>query len=582
MLNISSIITDKKLSILLPNTNKALAEVLSSATPKELQSITQGKDLKSVLNSLLKDSSLNSSADKALLSLVKNNPTFKDLSNVNQTLKELINTLKSDKKFEPIQKQIEKFLPDIKELNNSNIKSTLTNSGVFLESKLKNIQNPQFALRSTLNELSNLLKKSSLPKAKVLQTIINEILNSSTIKDSSNEALIQAKKQPDKALEEVAKNVKRLFTELQSGMKNANPITTQKFASQIQRLESLLHPKQTSSLQQQVYTKQVESEYIKLATTIESTKDIKPTSNKVELKLEKLEELIQVKQLEPENFKLSSVIAAIDDINTTLKISFTSNSKGFLDALTKIFNILQNIEQNTLTPKAGIQQILEKNIPKKITQIITDIKNDINSADPVHSKEVRSLTKELLLLDSSQKLSIQESIKEILSSDFKAVLHKASEDISKLSPNTNQHELLKQIDKLSLSIDYYQLASHLSNSSSLYLPVSWDEMQEGNLSIKKASQDKFYCDIELKLKEYKELKLRLTLYDENQLNIHISSDSTELKKIMGENMKELRSALINSNITPRDIRFSNYTKNTQDQSYENINQGIDMGFEVKV
>ena len=587
MLNISSIVSDKKLSILLPNTNKALAEVLSNASPKELESITQGKDLKSVLNSLLKDSSLNSAADKALLSLVKNNPTFKELSNVNQTIKELISTLKSDKNFEPIQKQIQKFLPDIKELNNSNLKTTFTNSGVFLESKLKDIQNPQVTLRSTLNELLKLVQKSSLPKARSLQDKINEILNSPTIKESSNEALTQTNKQPTKALQEIAKNVKNLFKELQAEIKNANPITSQKFAQKLEKLESLLQPKQITSSQEQVQAKQLEPEHIKLATAIEYNKNIKIDANKIgknklEVNLQKLEQLVQMQELSPENFKLATIMESIKDVNSILRTSFTNNSKGFMDALTKIFNALQNIEQNATTSKLAIEQILEKDIPKKITEIIIDIKNEIKSADPIYSKEVRNLTKELSLLDAPQKLSTQESIKEILSNDFKAVLHKVSEEITKLPPSANQNELLKQIDRLSLSIDYYQLASHLSSSSSLYLPVTWDEMQEGNISIKKASQDKFYCDIQLKLKEYKELNLRLTLYDENQLNIHISSDSAELKKMMGENMKELRSALIGSNITPRDIRFSNYTKNNQDQSYDHSNQNLNMGFEVKV
>jgi len=588
MLNISSIISDKKLSILLPNTNKALAEVLTNATPKELESITQGKDLKSVLNSLLKDSSLNSAADKALLSLVKNNPTFKELSNVNQTIKELVNTLKSNKEFEPIQKQIQKFLPDIKDLDNSKLKTTLTNSGVFLESKLKDVQNPQLALKNTLNELANLVQKSSLPKAKQLQIQIREILNFPSVKESSNEAVINPQKQVPKALEEISKNVRNLFKELQAEIKNANPITTEKFAVKLEKLESLLQPKQIGQLQQQtVNTKQLEPKHINLAKSIILNKDTKiPTNiietNKVEVKLDKLEQLVQTKQVSSENFKLRSVMEAVKDVNSTLQTSFTSNSKSFLDALTKIFNVLQNIEQNTATPKLAIEQILEKNIPKKIAEIITDIKQEIKSADPIHSKEVRTITRELSLLDAPQKLSTQDSIREILSNDFKAVLHKVSEEITKLPPSTNQNELLKQIDRLSLSIDYFQLASHLSNASSLYLPVTWDEMQEGNISIKKAAQDKFYCDIELKLKEYKELKLRLTLYDENQLNIHISSDSAELKKMMGENMKELRSALIGSNITPRDIRFSNFTKNNQDQSYDHSNQNLNMGFEVKV
>jgi nitrogen fixation/metabolism regulation signal transduction histidine kinase len=90
MINISS---NKQLDIILPNTNKALKEVLQSVSPKQLQLITQNKDLKSVINSLLKESSQNSANDKALLQLVKENPTLKNLGNVSNTIKDLLKSL---------------------------------------------------------------------------------------------------------------------------------------------------------------------------------------------------------------------------------------------------------------------------------------------------------------------------------------------------------------------------------------------------------------------------------------------------------------------------------------------------------
>ncbi len=310
-----SISSNKKLDIILPNTNKALNEVLKSATPKQLETITQNKDLKSVINSLLQESSANSKSDKALLLLLKNNPTLKDLGNVSTTIKDLLNSIKSEKNPLPVQKVLKEALVDIKQLNESSLKSKITNSGVFLESKLKNAQNTQ-------------------------------------------------------------------------------------------------------------------------------------------------------------------------------------------------------------------------------------------------------------------------NIKEIISNDLKAVLLQASEEVAK-SSHPNQAEILKHMDKLSLQIDYYQLMSHLSNSSSLYLPFSWDALEEGNIKLKKAEDDKFYCDIELKLKEYGELKLRLVLYEENQLNIQIHSDNTDLQTIVKENISLLRSALIESHITPREIRILDATKTSVPSPYENSLDEINVGFEVK-
>jgi len=530
-----SIPADKKLDIILPNTNKALAEILKSASPKELEVITKGKDLKSIMSSLLKESSLNSTSDKTLLELVKNNPTLKNLGSANQDIKELFNSLKSDKNLQPIEKLIQKILPDIKDLKNINVKTTIENSGVFLESKLKDIQNPQVKLNNLLNELSNILQKSKLPSSKVMLAQTKEILSSTLIKNASNEAVTQQIKDNPKALENIAKRVQNIVDKLQTELKGANPITTKDFTS----------------------------------------------------KLNKLEYLIEPKNLEKSNFNLSTLQDSIKQVTSTLENSFTKESRGFLDALNKIFTSLKSIEQNIKeNPKIlenitkSIENITDKKIPTNIKNVIDDIKSSIGNSDSLFSKSTKLILNELSQLKTANKLSPEQNIKEILSNDLKAVLHKAGDEISKLTL-PNQNEILKHIDKLSLQIDYYQLVSHLSNSSSLYIPFAWDEMQDGNITIKHSTNDKFYCDIDLKLKEYGELKLRLTLYDKNQLNIHIDSDNDEFKDIIKENIPSLRKALIDTQITPREIRFFNKSKNTM-TAYDSDLGHLDMGFEIKV
>ena len=105
-------------------------------------------------------------------------------------------------------------------------------------------------------------------------------------------------------------------------------------------------------------------------------------------------------------------------------------------------------------------------------------------------------------------------------------------------------------------------------------------MEDGNISINKAQKDKFYCDIDLKLKEYGELKLRLTIYEKNQLNIHVHSDNEGFKNILKENLPHLRRALIDVQITPREIRFFNSSKNST-VVYGDTLDNLDIGFEIK-
>lgn len=615
MININ---LETKLNIILPNNNRALAEVLKDVSPKELEAITSGKDLKSILDSILKESAQNSSSDKVLLELVKSNPTLKELGSVNENIKNLLTTLKAEKSLEPLTVQIEKLLPDIKELKNIDVKSAVENSGVFLESKLKNVQNPQIKLISLLNELSGILQKSRLPASHVINSHVKELLSSPVLKEATNDVAVSHVKENPKELQTISKSVENILNRLNMEIKKESPITTKDFESKLAKLENLIEPK----------------------------------------------------ALEKENFKLLPLLESIKELSKTLEGSFTKESKGILDALEKIFKAVKSIEQSqtqskritleepasktpaskkaaaqetlpktianersvsdkatpqTLSPQKTqpqiishekntpdktmpqtiaadrttvektllqtitpikttiemsiLEKILDKKIPLEIKMTIEEIKAAIKDSDQLFSKPLKAILNELLEFKNSAKLSPEQNIKEILSNDLKALLLKAGDEISK-SPLSAQSDLLKQIDKLSLQIDYYQLVSHLSNASSLYVPFRWEELQEGNITINKAQKDKFYCDIDLKLKEYGELKVRLAIYEKNQLNIHINSDNEEFKAIMREYIPELRKALIDMQITPREIRFFNKSK-VSGTAYYNSSEHINMGFEIK-
>ena len=144
------------------------------------------------------------------------------------------------------------------------------------------------------------------------------------------------------------------------------------------------------------------------------------------------------------------------------------------------------------------------------------------------------------------------------------------------SPKTQ--EILKQVDKLLLQIDYHQLSSHLTNGSSLYLPYSWDALEDGNLTLKKGKDEQYFCDIELRLKEYGELKLRLGLFYKNQLSINITTESQRLKENIKERLGELKQGLLSVGVTPLEIRFLEEKKR---EFYEGGMQDIALGFEVK-
>lgn len=172
---------DTNLKIILPHTNKALALALKDASSQELQTISQTKDLSSILNAILKQTlTADDTQNRALLELLKNNPTLKSLSNAVPTIKELLLVLKQDKNPSALEKTLQNFLSNIKEIHPKELQSKLENSGVFLESKIKNTpQNKElFAsdLKALLLNTQDKLKTSAAhPKTQEALKLIDKL-----------------------------------------------------------------------------------------------------------------------------------------------------------------------------------------------------------------------------------------------------------------------------------------------------------------------------------------------------------------------------------------------------------------------
>ncbi|WP_304546330.1 flagellar hook-length control protein FliK [Sulfurimonas microaerophilic] len=304
--------SNKLQNIVLPSTNKALAQVLKDISPNESALLSKAKDLASVLNTIFKESATNELQNQKLLELLKNNPTLKELGNIKTTIKEFLLSLESEKQNLPIEKHLKNMLSDIKNIDDKLLKSKLENSGIFLESKLKNL-------------------------------------------------------------------------------------------------------------------------------------------------------------------------------------------------------------------------------------------------DPKDAK-----------------------IQELLSNDFKAALLKTKQELEG-SLLANKTQLLNIVDKLSLQIDYYQLVSHLSNASAIYLPYEFDALEDGNLTIKKDKNNAFFCDIELNLKKYGELRVRLGLFEEKYLNVNISTQNKELKQLLQSGVKELKERLDTTGLLIKDIRFLD----PNETQYVSDTNEVNLGFEAK-
>ncbi len=150
--------TSSLLSFLEPkltNNIKSKINALSVDGKVDLGLALKDKSLQSILNNLFKDILTNIKSKSTVNNLLTNSKNLLDLKNIPQDIKAIIvQTAKNPVLIEQ-NKQLKSFLLDIKNLDEKSIKTAISNSGVFLESKLlKNEQNPSSDLKAVLLQLS--------------------------------------------------------------------------------------------------------------------------------------------------------------------------------------------------------------------------------------------------------------------------------------------------------------------------------------------------------------------------------------------------------------------------------------------
>lgn len=616
--------SNTKLNILLNNTNKALIQVLMDATSEDLKLISKdGIDLKSIMSKILKSSEGDVASNKAILNLVKNNPTLNNLGDATTIIKELIKTLKSEKNPLPIEKVLEKTLIDIKDVKSVDIKPKIENSGIFLESKIKNLQSPIKELKTNLTNIKELLSQSKSPQIKEIVKDIELLVKKNIVKNATSDDIAKDIRHNPKRLEMVSKDLKAIVEKLQKHINNADPIHSSKAKEIISKLEFVTvatKTKNTSVSGQNTQSKQTTPPQINISKSEMLTQNIeKNIRSKVDVqKLEigkkepkkvqntnetskplqtnEVKQKIQI-QLPAQtilNAKTQKQAPILNSLNTQTQTVLLDDAslkspliKESLQTLQSILDKSLRVESKPLlktlktiltTINSTSSESTSKETKQDLSKLIQDTKQLVQKADVSYSKDVVTIFSKLKNLTLLPNLSHENRVKEMLGNDLKATLMQTTEELQN-SSNPNKHELIKQMDKLSLQIDYYQLISHLSNGTSVYLPITWDQLEGGNLDIKK-DKDKFYCDIELDLKDYGEVFLKLTLFEKNQINIHVYSKNQELKNLFQENLSILRGGLIGAQIVPREIRFHDAKEKKIDEPYVD-DDDFKMGFEVK-
>jgi len=500
-----SIQADKRLALLLPSINKALAEAVNHATPEQLKALGEQSDLKGVFSSLFSETLYSEKSDKVLLDILKNATVFKEMGSFTKDIQNLQTLSKAQNLPQKIEAAITQFIKSMEGLDASNLKAQISNSGVFLESKLAQPVDAKGPLKGLLQELQSLLQKSTTQEAKQLGLQVERLIP-------------ELKGDDTKVLHALSQSVEKITATLQALHVKADVMLSKPMQGLLERLQKSIEPQKT----------------------------------------------IDIKSLLPQLQELYMLV--LQSKNPT--------SSSLLSALEKIVQALRSIEQNT--------PILQHDtkIPQEIHKVIDALHVNMKKVDPIVSKEMMKLTEKLSVFTKPDALSAEKVMNEHIIHDMKANLLQLGDEI-RHSPTLQNSEMAKIVDKLSFQIDYYQLYSHLNNSSSLYFPFVWDQLEEGSLSIKQSQDKKFYCEINLNLKDHGELRVMLALYDDNQINIHAFCESESLKNDLREGVTTLREAFIKADLTLREVRFFDKER-PKTQGYEADSDNLEMGFEVKV
>lgn len=506
------------LNILLPNDNKVLKDVLKQADTKSLEQMLKNNStsVNDVLKELFNNIKDGTKSNTTIENILKNSNIFKDLGNVSSNLSNLLENISTDENLQKFKPLIENFLKNIKDLDANSLKEQLKNSGVFLESKLS--LNPNTKLENILTQIQNLIKDINTPQAKQINELINKLLQTVQNSNIQNQA-------------ELTNNLKSLTTSLQNLNNSLTSNQTQNLSNLTTQLNSLVNN----------------------ATLIESK--IENNSSLQNIQTNQLKDVNNPQTKELINFQTKELLTQIKNDIVQSPILQNKNILPMIDNLLKMPDLFIKAENLQNIISSNNLSTFSNNFASNLTPLLETLKENLQSLNPNNSNLQNHLSK---LVDKVEHL-IQDMINNPknetkLNDDMKSILLQMQDELASKS-DPKSADLAKQIDKLLTQIDYHQLSSLTSNSNYVYLPFFWEMLEDGTIEMKKNDEEKFYCQINLTLKDFGKVDLMLGLYDKNKLDLTIYAQREHFKIELRDNLQKLKIALNNVDLIPVNIKL---------------------------
>lgn len=638
------------LKILLPSNNKVLNDALKQADVKTLSNIKNGEvTVEDILKNLFNQAKVGAKTNSSIETLLKNSTVFKDLGSFTKNVESLLKNPTNNETIQKFKPLLENFLKNLTNLDEKSLKSSLDKSGIFLESKMLAAAEAKTSLpknlENLLNQIKTILKDIELPQAKNISQLIDKILSQNKKGQEANlSENVKDLKTLTQQLNTIGKSLQNKQTanleQLTSNLKNISnqiQLTQSKIDNgSVNQIETLIHNKtenlaktkdlllnlkgeilqnnnipnkQTlltqidNLLQSKEFTTKTTStlnnnilpQDKQFSETISNLKNVLSSlQNRQIVSTERIENILQnlSSQIQTNPVK-NEVQSQIKDLLLNLKneILLDKNIPNKQTVLTQLDNLLQNknLDSSSLKP-------LINNLSSNLDSLIKNLKTTIEQMNlgNTNQNSFEKINKTLVRLEQTienftQNLNRNEKPQNsstTLQNDMKTVLLKMQEELVN-NPDAKVAENSKQIDKIITQIEYHQLLSLVSNSNNVYIPFIWDILEDGSISMREGKDEKFYCEINLNLKEFGETRLLLGLYDKNKLDLTVYASKEHFKKAIQENIYKLKRALNSVELIPVNIHILNFENEKKEEVkktdiYTQNSDNLGFGIDIKV
>ena len=448
----------------------------------------------------------------------------------------------------------------------TNTLKNISSQGLLVESKINNLPKSEISGNQILQEKQGVISKTS----EVLTLLKNEIVkNTQNIPNMQN----------------IVKQIDSLVQSNDLFSKNITQIEPKILLNQLVNLNEIkIASNQNSNINSLVSNLRLQSESIETLenklvqnTNIQSEKT--QLTQNIQQTLSSLRtELLGIKTIDKN--ALNQIIDKLLNIqNIFSKIELPLDVKNLQQNLLNQPSLLNNFQSNFTSNLNSLILTLKENI---INLSSNQTNLNLQSSLGNNIEKLESLVKNIV---HNQNLPIDKQLPpNTLQNDMKAVLLQMQTELSTKS-DASSIDTFKQVEKMLMQIDYHQLLSIASNTNSVYIPFLWDMLDDGSIAMKKLDEEKFYCEINLSLKEFGQTQLLLSLYDKNKLDLTIYASKENFKEAIKENISKLKQALNSVDLIPTNIHLIDMKKDEtsiEQKQTDAFSQNLDIGFGVDI